>query len=368
MVISNHDYLLAVFGREAEAVGLFAVAQPDWEPAREAAWLRALRAGRLSGAEPYFDVRLAPVWHATLGAPWVEGFRAVPQLNGRGADCAVVLPCAIMKRYAAQAAATLIERKLLPPLTLYQYLVKAVPHERRKPAGPAQPPDGVQLAPLALRAGSLAELGARSVPLGAQAAGDFRVFVPEHVLEEVSDQTNLAGEMETGSILLGQLCRDEETRDIFLEITTQVPARHTSASPTRLTFTAATWTAARGAAALGGPGTLQAGWFHSHPQRHWGAKCSERCPPEKRAACPLAGAAFLSQDDVALHAAIFGRAFCVALLVTATARGLRYAMFGWRQGTVQQRGFELIAERNPARYLPVAGDRAIVGEDCHDPT
>jgi proteasome lid subunit RPN8/RPN11 len=367
MVRTNHDYRLVIFTLEGSMAGVFSVPHPDWETAFEAAWLHALRKGTLRGTEPYFDVRLEPAWHETLGVPWVGGFRVAPELNGRAATHELALPFTLFKSYAAQSASALVEHKALAANSVYHYLVQATPQESVTAASdPSVGSSTLRLAPLTLQAHSLDRFATRSLPLGEIDTGDIRVFIPERVLDEVSEQTSRAGESETGSILLGHLHRDTATEDVFLEITAQVPAPHTSATQTKLTFTAATWAAVRAAVAQRQRGELMVGWFHSHPQKHWKWKCSESCPPEKRAVCPFAGAAFFSEDDVALHRAIFPRAFCVALLVTVTDGGLGYAMFGWRQGAIQQRSFELIVERDPARYLPRAGDRVIVGETCHE--
>jgi proteasome lid subunit RPN8/RPN11 len=366
MVIVNYKFQVTVFTQEGGIAGVFAIPHPDWEPAFEAIWLHALQAGRLTGTESSFVVRLEPCWHATLGQPWVEAFRMVQREDSVAAPLELELPFTLFKPYATQAAATLVKRKALAPDAAYYYLVSAESVASAEVATDLTEATKLRLAPLKVARAALTAIAARSVPIGGQTS-DFRVFIPEHLLEEVSEQTDRAGAAETGSILLGHLRRDSDTGALFLEVTAQVPAAHTSASSTRLTFTAATWTAVRAAVALRRQDELMVGWFHSHPQRHWALKCNETCPPDKRAACPLAGAAFFSDDDVSLHRAIFSRGFCVALLVTATEAGLRYAMFGWRQGSIQQRGFELIAERDPARFCDTAAGRAIVGDNtCHE--
>lgn len=365
MITTDHDFKLAVFNSEGGVAGVFTVPDPDWEPAGEAAWLQALRAGRLTGAESQFNARVAPVWHESLGSPWVAGFRVTPALDDSDQAIGLEIPFKYFKSYAAHAAGVLIERKMLSGAQ-YHYLVSAEPRAAAETGTLVRPGACARLAPLTLRPASLAEALARSVSMGTSNPRDFRVFVPERVLEEVSEQTTRAGEAEAGAVLLGHLNRDTRTQDVFLEVTAQVPAPHTEGSQTALKFTAASWSAVRASVARRQNNEVWLGWQHSHPQKHWELKCSERCPPEKRTLCPLAGAAFLSDDDVSLHRAIFSRAFCVALLVTVTDGGLRYALFGWRDGMVQQRGFDLLVEWNPGRFLTGAETTAIVGDDCHD--
>jgi hypothetical protein len=163
------------------------------------------------------------------------------------------------------------------------------------------------------------------------------VFVSPAVVEEATALTLDEGASETGGILIGHLHRDPVSGQVFVEITAQIPARHTVGSSVKLTFTADTWTDVRATIALRSHDEMMLGWWHSHPAREW---CKE-CPPERQRACPL-GAGFLSSDDRALHRAMFPRAFCVALVMTNTTDGARARLFGWRSGVLQPRGFRLL--------------------------
>ena len=77
------------------------------------------------------------------------------------------------------------------------------------------------------------------------------------------------------------------------------------------------------------------GWWHYHPDF-----CRLRnCPEEKRRLC-TASSAFFSSEDVALHTALFARAYNAALLISdSAASGLTTSAFGWHQGMVTPRGF-----------------------------
>jgi hypothetical protein len=66
------------------------------------------------------------------------------------------------------------------------------------------------------------------------------------------------------------------------------------------------------------------GWWHYHPDF-----CRLRnCPLENRLHC-TAASAFFSGEDVALHTALFARAYNTALLISdCAATGLGSSLFG----------------------------------------
>src|SRR5262249_7991779 len=159
-------------------------------------------------------------------------------------------------------------------------------------------------------------------------------------LEEALALTEEGGSVEIGSILLGRLHRDAGAGEAFLEITAQIPARHTVAESMKITFTAATWTAVQAAIDLTRQGEQIVGWFHSHPAKFW---CNPKCPPAARRHCPLTRAhSFLSTQDRALHRAVFAKAYCVALVVTNAEAGLEIALFAWKNALLTQRGFHIL--------------------------
>jgi hypothetical protein len=168
-------------------------------------------------------------------------------------------------------------------------------------------------------------------------SADFPVVIPDDVLREIYRCARDAGRIETGGILIGHLCRDPETEDIGVEITAQIPARHTVADAARLTFTSETWTDVRAAVDLRRAQELMVGWWHLHPAHAW----CEACPPERQQVCRLA-TGFLSPEDRALHRAMFPKAFTTALVVTNSVSGLNPRLFGWRRGVLEPRGFRLM--------------------------
>ena len=85
---------------------------------------------------------------------------------------------------------------------------------------------------------------------------------------------------------------------------------------------------------------LIAGWWHAHPF------FCKRCPVRRRRRCALSRPVF-STDDRALHRAVFGRGFDLALLLSdlGTARP-SCDLFGWRRGVIAARGFYVLGNRD----------------------
>jgi hypothetical protein len=191
--------------------------------------------------------------------------------------------------------------------------------------------------PCPVRNRPFGELVVRSIACGDSDPSDIDVVLPEPMLDEICGLTLDAGESETGGILLGHLCRDGVDGDLGLEMTAQVPARHTEANAAKVTFTADTWTDVRAAVALRKAGELLVGYWHSHPAHGW----CKHCPIERQSVCHLS-TGFLSADDKALHRAMFPAAYTQALVITRSVRGLDAKLFGWRHGVLEPRGFRLM--------------------------
>ncbi len=119
------------------------------------------------------------------------------------------------------------------------------------------------------------------------------VFIHARVVEEAENQAVSGGGMETGGMLIGRLCRDADAGDLFLEVTAQVPARHTVATGTSIRFPPESWAEADTAIALRNKGERLAGWHHCHPAELWACR---NCPAARRAECP-ASRPFFSMAD-----------------------------------------------------------------------
>jgi proteasome lid subunit RPN8/RPN11 len=167
------------------------------------------------------------------------------------------------------------------------------------------------------------------------------VLVPAHVLDEILAHARQAGDVETGGILVGHLRRTPgASRELYVEVTAQVPALHAESQTAKLTFTAETWSEAQSFLELRGRDELMVGWWHLHP--HF----CKACPPESRSDCVFARD-FFSTEDVHLHRTCFSRAWQIALL--ASDHGgpePSIALFSWRNGSVVQRGFDVLADES----------------------
>ena len=321
MIQERHQFALELERRDKSPLGQFPVTM-DWEPARQWARLAALRAGQ----QPGLEASIEPRWEATVGKPYVDGICV------RLADVSVVIPTTYFRTAAQQIAQTLVAEKRLTDGELFNYGVVAFPIQKETPRPLFRIEEvtaALPLKPARLPSG---------VEFGTQYPEDLPVLVPQAVLDEATAMTRQAEANEIGAILIGHVCRDDERRDLFIEVTALIPARHALSESAKLTFTAETWTAVDAAIKLRRRNEQMLGWFHSHPAKYW---CSANCSLEARKKCPLSRN-FFSAEDCLLHRTVFPMAHCSALVVTNTDAGLKYAMFGWRHGIIAQRGFHIL--------------------------
>jgi hypothetical protein len=337
MLKNEYQYALMLYREGTDSLGQAAITV-DWSPAREWAEFRALRRGLVRADEAGVVSTVEPLWHSKLGEPYLKGFRV--SVGAAGEEAASEFTTAYFRQLAKQASALFIEKGVLKKGERFKYLLAAFP-ERRPAATPAAPAlkfTTEEVAPdLALIDASLEEAALDASFQGRRDEEDMPLFVPRRVLHETKALSKAAGSKETGGILIGHLRRDASVPEIFAEVTAQIPARHTAASLTSLTFTSETWTEVRAALDLRRKGEVMLGWWHSHPVREWCKGCSQ----ESRKACAMA-ADFFSAHDHGLHRTIFPRAYSVALVVNdLAADDATFSMFGWRRGLLESRGFHL---------------------------
>ena len=105
------------------------------------------------------------------------------------------------------------------------------------------------------------------------------VFFPQSLLQEACDEASRFPEGEVGGMLLGHLCRDAHSGEIFLEVTALVPGEETlESTESTVTFTPDSWQLAQELIRLRGRGEILVGWSHSHPFRLC-ADCNVPPPP-----------------------------------------------------------------------------------------
>lgn len=345
-----------------EHLGTFAV-NPDWEPARECARFSAI----CRDPSPPFVLSgdsgtIEPCWHAQAGMPYLEGVRVIVP-HDELPPVAFDIPLAYFADVARAASSALVKSGKLARGELFEYLVCAYAcrDETARPSSEKTATFAITPVEQVLDVSDLDmdELLADSSSCGLSGDEPMPVFMPQEVIEEAVELMVDAGDKETGGILIGHLHRDPLRRELFLEVTTQIPAQHVEQELARLTFTPETWTAVDAALALRGKGEIQLGWWHSHPASHW---CDE-CPPERRERCKTSGAPsgdFFSAHDVALHRTVFSRAYSIALVISdgcGNAGTPIWRLFGWRYGMVMARGFHLVhADQPPAVVFQSGGE------------
>ncbi|MFQ5669245.1 MAG: hypothetical protein ACE5HD_01850 [Acidobacteriota bacterium] len=339
----DYRFVLEMFDGRGVRVGQ-APLEVDWEPALECARFVAVRKGELPVEMARPESSLEPIWHRTLGKPFMSGFR-VSFHTRKAPPVAREFTTRYFRRQALEASSGLPEAD--PDGEQRRgYLVTAYARShpragtrrgkiRLRQTGPFLPFRKGDLRALEERSSALHGTAGKSFPANRlpEGADDPPVFLPERVLREVTCLGRAAGARETGGVLIGYLHHDPCLPEIFARVTAQVPAQGARAEVDRLTFTADTWTAVRRAMDRRGKEEILLGWWHTHPVSKW----CEACPLDRRRRCPLA-VDFFSGHDRLLHRTIFPQAYGVALVVNGIAAGHEtYSVFGWREGLLEPR-------------------------------
>ena len=362
MLRNEHQFVFTYYrAADGSPVGQ-APAEVDWLPAVECAQFEALRRGLAPGHSSCREARLALVPHPTAGEPFVEGF-----IISLFQDAREVAKASFARNYfkdAAEAGSrTLVANGTLKAGEQFLYMVSAYPQPRPLRAKPS-PAFSVEEADAAVTMTdvSLSELKQQTVEFGSRDSGDIPVFIPQLVLDEVCTAAAAAGAVEVGGILIGQLLYDTLLREAAVEVTAQIPAREALGESTTLTFTHETWTAVDTALRLRRSQECYLGWWHFHPGTKW---CTAACTPEKRRTCPF-NFSFFSTEDRTLHRTVFVKPYNQALVVTSTEDGMRHALFGWRHGLVQERGFFITGCSRPTALAEPAA--ILNAKDPHETT
>lgn len=345
MVKSDYRYIVAMYRQDGTALGQFCP-ELDWEPAFQWGRFLGIRKGLLSPDGAGTVAAVEPVWNENAGEPLISGLRLnVRQDGGREAQCC--LPTSYFGSAAQRASTGLVEKGELKAGKLFRYVVLAYPGGTDRPQESAGAFSVESVTPsLRLKDSRLGDYTRRAILFGEQDELDMPVFIPRRVLDEATDLSRQAGAVETGGILIGHLYRhDAPVPEIFLEVTAQIPAKHTRRELTKLTFTAETWDAAEATLKLRRKDEIMLGWWHSHSYMK---ETCQGCQERANGACK-ASAAFMSTDDCGLHRTCFPNAFSIALVVAdSPCTGISWALFGWRYGLVWTRGFHILSRSDSA--------------------
>lgn len=333
----RHRFVLELL-HDGRPLPALALERADFGRAIEATFFDALRAGHFTEYAPPANAVVEPV--LTADSPHAEAFEvAVPLPQGGeqrrrfGGD--------YFSRVAMRTGAQLAVAGQVPADATLAYRLAAYADEQ-----PAKTKRGLALrleeeSPvIPIHARERRTTGPVEV-WDATTADDFPVVIPRHVLEESVEEARKAPKREVGGVLLGHLCREENTNELFLEVTCLVPCEETESTALSVTFTHATWARVREVAQWRGEGELIVGWMHSHPFK----LCAE-CPVPVPAECQ-AKVLFYSGDDEFVMETSFARPFMIGLLaavepkIESTLKRSPVRLYGWDGGKIRQRGFEV---------------------------
>jgi proteasome lid subunit RPN8/RPN11 len=340
-----YQYRLEFFKPRRGRVHELPLARADFDRAIEATFFDALRSGSFAEYRPPFAAaRIAPAFASGKeGSPRAEGFRVVLPLPD-GGEQEKEFTADFFDRRALRIGTDLVRDGRLPNGSTVLYQLSAYLEVEEAPARRGLrftlEPESVEVP---IRPGSLAGYGSRDA-WDEPDRHDMPVLIPRCVIDESVEEAVKAPDREVGGALLGHLRRDADTGEIFVEVTCQVPAEETTATEASVTFTPATWARVREVIEVRGDGEIFVGWVHSHPF----GLCDD-CPAKPPPEC-VAKVLFFSDDDKFLMELSFPRPFMVGLLcarepkLTAALGHAPVKLFGWRDGEVVPRGFEVIDE------------------------
>ena len=335
----RYHYALAFRRADGSAAGQVPVSV-DWEPACECTRFEAFRHRALM-LRSLDEPRVVPIWHHTMGEPYVEGVRIA--VDTKAVDQEFTL--AYFGDLVQPAIQQLVAQKRAEPGETLTYHVVAFPRPPRNEVLPVFASEEVVSEP-ECRQTRLEPFVRDSLAVDEAVRDDFFVFLDPAIIREATTLADQAGPIETGGILVGYLHWDVGHGGLFVEVTAQIPA-YGKGSATNLTFTAQTWTDVRAALDLRRRAELMLGWWHSHPVKEW----CKSCPVERQETCTLRRG-FLSADDRLLHRTVFPRAYSVAFVLSDVADlGITYRAFGWRHGILQPRGFHVLRPTDAPRVL-----------------
>ena len=337
----EYRYMAEVTSRHEQPVDKLWLSM-DWDPARQWSFFELVRSGELAPSTHLPASTIEPVWDARQRAPVVGGIRVVFEGRDR-ARYAIVIPVEYFRNAVQNASASLVQSRQLQAGEPFTYRVCAFPGP---PSASAQGnADDFEIEAIDEQLVLESLPGERLLRIAERRCEsvwndrDLPVFIHARVLEEARALAESGGGMETGGMLIGRLCRDADAGDLCLEVTAQIPARHTVATGASLRFTPQSWVEADAAIALRNEGERLAGWHHCHPAQLWPCR---HCPAQRRVKCP-ASRPFFSGDDCAVHRSVFPAAFNVALLLSfLDGDEPSIDLFGWREGRIYPRGFYLI--------------------------
>ena len=339
-------YRFAVEASDLNEVNLgdCALVDVDFEPVVQCAHLDGVRRGHLSATTAPRPAQIRAVPCPDRGAPYISGI----EVRFAGARNHAAFPLDVLREPVARALETLGEQGVLSAGEQFNYRICAFDAA----AATATVADfDLEAAPAALSIPEAALPDDRESRGPRGVAEDLDVVIAQSVLDEAMDLARAAGETEVGGLLLGRLCRNRETEDLFVDISALIKAPETNATASSLRFGPRTFAAVEQILNLRDRDEMMLGWFHSHP--NWCAGC----PPSRRRHCALASP-FFSQADRDVHRSLFPQAFSQALLISDLGTNQpSIDLYAWRMGSIQARGYQ-VTKQTILPLTPIRGDQA----------
>ena len=257
MLRSNHRYVAEVSSTAGVSLGTLALA-PDWEPAAQWSYFRGMRRGEHAPLARFGDAQILPNWDEKLGEPYVDGVDISFAPDGAASQtCALAkerIPNGYFQQPVETAAAGLVSAGKIKAGEKFTYRIcgynDANTFGDSNTAAEAKSVnanarhldlDVEDLSqPLPLESSDLSAARTEATKRGHDAlwqSDDMPIFIRQPVLDEAAETARVAGDRETGGILIGRLYRDTNTPEIFTSVTAQILAQHTLADHASLTFT-----------------------------------------------------------------------------------------------------------------------------------
>jgi proteasome lid subunit RPN8/RPN11 len=170
---------------------------------------------------------------------------------------------------------------------------------------------------------------------------DFPVWIAEHVVEEMVEYVLQNKEKERAGFLIGHICRDPLTQQIFSMCHAQIAADTEgsfiypdkgNSSITHFQFLPENFFQVQRLIELRKNNEIVLGWYHSHP---WPFAC------EKREKCTCTSI-FFSISDFDVMQSAFSAPYQIAIVIgRASLANLKATpqMYGWKNGVISKRNF-----------------------------
>jgi hypothetical protein len=374
-----HRFVIELIDRKTgDSLGRESIANPDFEPAIRSAefraWCARISNGITFAGDDFGAPKILPSWHPSLGQPNIDGIEIEVAEGSR-----FHTPIEIFQRNASAFATRLVTEEKLEAGTSYFYRVAAFEATGADSPAPSAsviafddtPEPNADFPAPAVDTGTAAhDLTPVSHDAELAQPEDHTVYLPERVLRQTEAMAASAEGREIGGFLVGHLCRiDGKAATV---VSDQIPASHTDRAEMSLTLTPKTWQSLNMTLQLRGQGELVLGWHHLHPASTWCKNCVEKSTSEDDLRSRIDNCAyqkvFFSDADKQTSRAAFAVPYQVGLLVVDTSLdGVQFGMFGWRNGILSRRSFEVVSDTKDLLPSPQPGMMDRINDPDYEP-